>query len=54
MKNVANLIVGAAVMDNIKKEKHFMDHLEDHAIHKTTSEMDEKLNNAKKHLKGRT
>ena len=48
------VIVGVAIMDNPKKEKHFMDSLENHTIPKSTSQMDEKLNNAKKNLKGKS
>ena len=49
MKSVRIQIVGVGVMD--KKDRHFMDHLEDHTVEKTTKEMDEKLNEAKRKMK---
>ena len=53
MKNVQVAIVGVFIMDNCKKEKHYLGSLDDHTVSKSTKEMDEKLNAAGKKLKER-
>lgn len=53
MKAVLVANVGVAIMDNCKKEKYHLGNLEDHTVRKSASDMDAKLNEANKKLKGR-
>ena len=45
--------VGVVIMDNCEKKKSYTDSLENHTVRKSASDMDAKLNEAGKKLKGK-